>query len=120
MDKEVYIFPRGICPEVNIIARLESELVYNGSAFHCFNHNTPFKEWRLYRKMKQTFFFSCVKCESFFFFCKIHLIYLMTLVIVSKHSVKLLTEIERERDREIEREGCIYRVFKNLISFEMY
>ena len=33
-DKGVHTFPEGICPKVNVIARLEYELV------HCFNHYT--------------------------------------------------------------------------------
>ena len=39
-DKEVHTFPKGICPKVNIIARLENELAYYDSAVHRFNHNT--------------------------------------------------------------------------------
>ena len=39
-DKGVYIFPKGICPKVNIIARLENELAYYDSAVHHFNHYT--------------------------------------------------------------------------------
>ena len=33
-------FPRGICPKVNVIARLEYELAYYDSAVHRFNHYT--------------------------------------------------------------------------------
>ena len=31
-------FPKGICPKVNVIARLEYELAYYDSAVHRFNH----------------------------------------------------------------------------------
>ena len=41
-DKEVHTFPKGICPKVNVIARLEFELAYYDSANHRFNHEaTP-------------------------------------------------------------------------------
>ena len=39
-DTGVYIFPKGICPKVNVIARLEYELAYYDSAVHRFNHYT--------------------------------------------------------------------------------
>ena len=39
-DKWVHIFPKGICPKVNLIGRLEYELAYYGSAVQRFNH-TP-------------------------------------------------------------------------------
>ena len=39
-DKGVHTFPNGICPKVNVIARLEYELVYYDSAVHRFNHYT--------------------------------------------------------------------------------
>ena len=44
-DKGVYIFPKGICLKVNVIAQLEYELAYYNSAVHRFNHyttRTPF------------------------------------------------------------------------------
>ena len=39
-DKGVHTFPKGICPKVNVIARLEYELAYYDSAVHPFNHYT--------------------------------------------------------------------------------
>ena len=39
-DKGVHIFPKGICPKVNVIAWLEYELAYYDSAVHRFNHYT--------------------------------------------------------------------------------
>ena len=39
-DKRVHTFPKGICPKVNVIARLEYELAYYDSAAHRFNHYT--------------------------------------------------------------------------------
>ena len=39
-DKGVHTFPKGICPKVNVITRLEYELAYYESAVHCFNHFT--------------------------------------------------------------------------------
>ena len=39
-DKGVHTFSKGICPKVNVIARLEFELAYNDFAVHCFNHYT--------------------------------------------------------------------------------
>ena len=36
----VHTFTKGICPKVNVIARLEFELVYYDSAVHRFNHYT--------------------------------------------------------------------------------
>ena len=39
-DKGVHTFPKGICPKVNVIVRLEYELAYYGSAVHRFNHYT--------------------------------------------------------------------------------
>ena len=38
--KGVRTFPKGICPKVNVIARLEYELAYYDSAVHPFNHYT--------------------------------------------------------------------------------
>ena len=41
-------FPRGICPKVNVIARLEYELAYYDSAVHRFNNyttRTPNEGW---------------------------------------------------------------------------
>ena len=35
-----HIFPKGICPKENVIARLEYELAYYDSAVHRFNHYT--------------------------------------------------------------------------------
>ena len=37
-DKGVHTFPKGICPKVNVIARLENELAYYDSAVHRFSH----------------------------------------------------------------------------------
>ena len=37
-DKGVNTLPKGICPKVNVIARLEYELAYYDSAIHRFNH----------------------------------------------------------------------------------
>ena len=39
-DKGVHTFLKGICPKVNVIARLEYELTYYDSAVHRFNHYT--------------------------------------------------------------------------------
>ena len=39
-DKGVHTFSKGICPKVNVIARLEFELVYFDFAVHRFNHST--------------------------------------------------------------------------------
>ena len=39
-DKGVHTFPKGICPKVNVIARLEYKLAYYDSAVYCFNHYT--------------------------------------------------------------------------------
>ena len=39
-DKGVHTFPKGICPKVNIIARLENKLAYYDSTVHRFNHYT--------------------------------------------------------------------------------
>ena len=36
----IHTFLKGICPKVNVIARLEYELAYNDSAVHRFNHYT--------------------------------------------------------------------------------
>ena len=36
----VHTFLKGICPKVNVIARLECELAYYDSAVHRFNHYT--------------------------------------------------------------------------------
>ena len=36
----VHTFPKGICPKVNVIARLEYELAYYDSAVNRFNHYT--------------------------------------------------------------------------------
>ena len=38
-DKWVYTFPKGICPKVNVIVRLEFELAYYDSAVQRFNHD---------------------------------------------------------------------------------
>ena len=39
-DMGVRTFPNGICPKMNIIARLEFELAYSESAAQRFNHYT--------------------------------------------------------------------------------
>ncbi len=39
-NKGVHTFPKGICPKVNVTARLEYELAYYNSAVHRFNHYT--------------------------------------------------------------------------------
>ena len=39
-DKGAHTFPKGICPKVNVIARLEYELASYDSAVHRFNHYT--------------------------------------------------------------------------------
>ena len=39
-DKGVHIFLKGICPKVNVIARLKFELAYYDSAVQRFNHYT--------------------------------------------------------------------------------
>ena len=39
-DKGVHTFPKGICPKVNIIARLAYELAYYDSAVQLVNHYT--------------------------------------------------------------------------------
>ena len=39
-DTGVHTFPKGICPKVNVIARLEYKLMYYNSAVHRFNHYT--------------------------------------------------------------------------------
>ena len=39
-DEKVHTFPKGICPKVNVIARLEYELAYYDSAVQRFNHYT--------------------------------------------------------------------------------
>ena len=36
----VHTFPKGICPKVNVIGRLEYELAYYDPAVHRFNHYT--------------------------------------------------------------------------------
>ena len=36
----VHTFPKGICPKVNVIARLYFELANYDSEVHCFNHYT--------------------------------------------------------------------------------
>ena len=46
-DKGVPTFSKGICPKMNVIARLEYELAYYDSAVHRFNHyttRTPFSK----------------------------------------------------------------------------
>ena len=54
-DKGVHTFPKGIFPKVNVIARLEYELTYYGSALHRFKNyttTTPHHEknerWRIF------------------------------------------------------------------------
>ena len=50
-DKGIHIFPKGICPKVKLIARLEFELAYYDSAVHRFNHyTTKYIEKKLDRK----------------------------------------------------------------------
>ena len=39
-DKGFHTFPKGICPKVNVIARLEYELADFDSSVHHFNHYT--------------------------------------------------------------------------------
>ena len=55
-DDEVHTFPKGICPKVNVIVRLEFELAYYDPAVHRFNHyttRTPLhKPGYIYRTVK--------------------------------------------------------------------
>ena len=48
-DKGVHTFPKGICPKVNVIARLEYKLAYYNSTVHRFNSYTmrtpPEQQW---------------------------------------------------------------------------
>ena len=37
-DKGVNTFPKGICPKVNVIARLDFQLAFNDSSVQLFNH----------------------------------------------------------------------------------
>ena len=39
--KGAHTFAKGICPKVNVIARVEFELAYYDSVVHRFNHYTP-------------------------------------------------------------------------------
>ena len=61
-DKGVHNFPKGICPKVNVVARLGYELTYYDSAVHRFNHYTTRTPPRSYGnqnltdKMKRSFF----------------------------------------------------------------
>ena len=41
-DKGFHTFPKGICPKVNVIARLEYELAYYNSAVHRFKPYTTY------------------------------------------------------------------------------
>ena len=53
-DKGVHTFPKGICPKVNLIARVEFELAYD-STVHRFNHNTTRTPApRMHEKNKKT------------------------------------------------------------------
>ena len=38
--EDKWVHTKGICPKVNVIARLENELPYYDSAVHRFNHYT--------------------------------------------------------------------------------
>ena len=48
----VHTFPKGICPKVNVIARLEYELTYYDSAVQRFNHlhheDTPYLQFDIF------------------------------------------------------------------------
>ena len=49
-DREFHTFPKGICPNVNVIAQLKFELADYDSAVQCFNHyttSTPNPGWWL-------------------------------------------------------------------------
>ena len=47
-DKEGHTFPKGICPKVNVIARLEYKLAYYDSVVHRFNqYTTRTPPWRI-------------------------------------------------------------------------
>ena len=55
-DKGVHTFPKGICPKLNVIARLEYELAYYDSAVHRFNHYTTrthpiYSDLQIYSKL---------------------------------------------------------------------
>ena len=53
-DKGVHIFPKGICPKVNVIARLKYELAYYDSAVHRINHYTTKTPHKKNSKLKYT------------------------------------------------------------------
>ena len=46
VDKGVHTFHKGVCPKVNVIARMEFELTYYGSVVNRFNHYTPEWSWK--------------------------------------------------------------------------
>ena len=53
-DKRAHTFPKGICPKVNVIARLEYELAYYDSAVQRFNHYTSrTPPWGMIRQNSQ-------------------------------------------------------------------
>ena len=55
-DKGVHTFPKGICPKVNVIARLEFELAYYDSAVYRFDHYTPRTARRVvYQRMNRDY-----------------------------------------------------------------
>ena len=71
-NKGVHTFPKGICPKVNVIARLEFELAYYDSTTHPFNYYTTMSPQE------------CV--ESYIYFvpvCYSHVV-VLAVVVVSK------------------------------------
>ena len=50
-DNGVHTFPKGICPNVNVIAQLEFELRYYDSAGRSFNHYTTSTHSFLYKRL---------------------------------------------------------------------
>ena len=68
-DKGVHTFPKGICPKVNVIARLEYELAYYDSTIHRFNHYTtrtpPCWKWIIFSHNLSICVFNVDQCSPF-------------------------------------------------------
>ena len=80
-----HTFPKGICPKVNVIARLEYELAYYDSAVHRFNHYTtrtpPLED-------------QCVQCDMMM--------------------MMMMIDLWQSRQSEISRTGCFSSVNKEI------
>ena len=82
VDHRLKLNPKGICPKVDVIARLEFEPAYYDFAVYCFNHYTTrtphFEKSQLFKKK------IFVTCNII----KFYIVFFMYVTITKNHSIR--------------------------------